>query len=99
MLTSQVIDARGGGYLVITTEEDDTVTQIIANVSDAWINHSMIDGINSERIRLEAGGTMQVDSTNESSSLIDIDAELSVFLFETWDQTVSENLVIAKLKH
>ena len=86
LLTSQVIDARGWGYLVITTEEDDTVTQIIANVSDAWINHSMIDGINSERIRLEAGGSMQVDSTNESSSMIDIDAELSVFLFETWDE-------------
>ncbi|MCS5533556.1 MAG: hypothetical protein NZ736_04795 [Candidatus Poseidoniaceae archaeon] len=86
LLTSQVIDARGWGYLVITSEEDEAVTQIIANVSDAWINHSMIDGINSERIRLEAGGTMQIDSTNESSSTIDIDAELSVFLFETWDE-------------
>jgi len=86
LLTSQVIDARGWGYLVITSQEDEVVTQIIANVSDAWINHSMIDGIISERIRLEAGGTMQIDSTNESSSTIDIDAELSVFLFETWDE-------------
>ncbi len=86
LLTSQVIDARGWGYLVITSEEDEAVTQIIANVSDAWINHSMIDGINSERIRLEAGGLMTIDSTNESSTTIDIDAELSVFLFETWDE-------------
>ena len=86
LLTSQVIDARGWGYLVITSEEDEAVTQIIANVSDAWINHSMIDGLNSERIRLEAGGLMTIDSTNESSTTIDIDAELSVFLFETWDE-------------
>ncbi len=86
LLTSQVIDARGWGYLVITSEEDEAVTQIIANVSDAWINHSMIDGINSERVRLEAGGLMTIDSTNESSTTIDIDAELSVFLFETWDE-------------
>ena len=86
LLTSQVIDARGWGYLVITSEEDEAVTQIIANVSDAWINHSMIDGINSERIRLEAGGLMTIDSTNESSTTVDIDAELSVFLFETWDE-------------
>lgn len=85
LLTSQVIDARGWGYLVITAEEDDVVTQIIANVSDAWINHSMMDGANSERIRLEAGGVMQMDSINNSSSSVDIDAELSVFLFETWD--------------
>ena len=94
LLTSQVIDARGWGYLVITSEEDEAVTQIIANVSDAWINHSMIDGINSERIRLEAGGLMTIDSTNESSTTIDIDAELSVFLFETWDENG-----IRKLSH
>ena len=87
ILVSQIFDARGHGSLNLVDNDEETQTQILANVSDAWLNRSMIGEDISERLRLEATGTLNVssgDQSNESST--NIDGEVSVFYFETWDE-------------
>ena len=87
VLTTQIFDARGHGMLNLMDDDGETQTHILANVSDAWLNRSMVGENISERLRLEATGVLNVSSggkSNESST--NIDGEVSVFYFETWDE-------------
>ena len=87
VLTTQIFDARGHGLLNLVDDDGETQTHILANVSDAWLNRSMVEDSISERLRLEATGILNVSSgeqSNESSTTID--GEVSVFYFETWDE-------------
>ena len=87
VLTTQIFDARGHGMLNLMNDDGETQTRILANVSDAWLNRSMVGENISERLRLEATGVLNVSSggkSNESST--NIDGEVSVFYFETWDE-------------
>ena len=87
VLTTQIFDARGHGMLNLMNDDGETQTHILANVSDAWLNRSMVGENISERLRLEATGVLNVSSggkSNESST--NIDGEVSVFYFETWDE-------------
>ena len=80
ILVSQIFDARGHGSLNLVDNDEETQTQILANVSDAWLNRSMIGEDISERLRLEATGTLNVssgDQSNESST--NIDGEVILF--------------------
>lgn len=53
-LTSQVIEARGSGGILLQTNEDGVISTINATVVDALLNRSNLDNIVTERLRLEA---------------------------------------------
>ena len=87
VLTTQIFDARGHGMLKLMNDDGETQTHILANVSDAWLNRSMVGENISERLRLEATGVLNVSSSGKSNeSSTNIDGEVSVFYFETWDE-------------
>jgi len=86
VLTTQIFDARGYGVLNIVDDDGETQTHILANVSDAWLNRSMIGDDISERLRLEATGVLNVSSTESNESSTNIDGEVSIFYLETWDE-------------
>ena len=56
VLTSQVIQARGNGDILLQLEEDGLVTSINATVVDALLNRSNIENVATERLRLAAFG-------------------------------------------
>jgi len=84
VLTSQVIQARGSGDILLQLEEDGLVTTINATVVDALLNRSNIDDVVSERLRLEAFGALLV-SGEEDGSQFDVDGDISLLLLETTD--------------
>jgi len=86
VLTTQIFDARGYGVLNLIDDDGETQTHILANVSDAWLNRSMIGDDISERLRLEATGILNISSTQSNESSTNIDGEVSVFYLETWDE-------------
>lgn len=86
VLTTQIFDARGYGVLNLVDDDGETQTHILANVSDAWLNRSMIGDDISERLRLEATGVLNVSSTESNESSTNIDGEVSIFYLETWDE-------------
>ena len=84
LLTSQVFDARGFGGLQTTVVDGDMVTVIHADVSDALLNRSVIDGVVGEHLSIEATGMLNV-SEDSGENDFSIDGELAVFLFEYID--------------
>lgn len=84
VLTSQVIQARGSGDILLQLEEDGLVTTINATVVDALLNRSSIDDVVSERLRLEAFGALLV-SGQEDGGQFDVDGDISLLLLETTD--------------
>jgi len=86
VLTTQIFDARGHGVLNIITDDGDTQTHILANVSEAWLNRSMINEDISERLRLEATGILNISTPDSNDTSTNIDGEISVFYLETWDE-------------
>ena len=84
VLTSQVIQARGSGDILLQLEEDGLVTTINATVVDALLNRSNIDDVVSERLRLEAFGALLV-SGQEDGGQFDVDGDISLLLLETTD--------------
>ncbi len=84
VLTSQVIQARGSGDILLQLEEDGLVTTINATVVDALLNRSNIDNVVSERLRLEAFGALLV-SGEEDGGQFNVDGEISLLLLETTD--------------
>ena len=85
LLTSQVFDARGHGALETSLNDGATSTMIYANVSQAELNRSIVDGVVGERLKLEATGTLDVTESGEDNASLDIDGELAVFFFEYSD--------------
>ena len=84
VLTSQVIQAKGSGDILLQLEEDGLVTIINATVVDALLNRSNIDNVVSERLRLEAFGALLVNG-EEDGGQFDVDGEISLLLLETTD--------------
>ena len=84
ILTSQVIQAKGSGDILLQLEEDGLVTTINATVVDALLNRSNIDNVVSERLRLEAFGALLVNG-EEDGGQFDVDGEISLLLLETTD--------------
>ena len=83
-LTSQVIEARGSGGILLQTNEDGVISTINATVVDALLNRSNLDNIVSERLRLEAFGTLMIEGEDEEGNL-DVDGDISLLLLETND--------------
>ena len=84
VLTSQVIQAKGSGDILLQLEEDGLVTTINATVVDALLNRSNIDNVVSERLRLEAFGALLVNG-EEDGGQFDVDGDISLLLIETTD--------------
>ena len=84
-LTSQVFDARGFGDLRTTLVDGETVTVIDANVSEALLNRSVINGVVEEHLSLEATGLLNISEEGEDNSSLNIDGELAVFFLEYID--------------
>ena len=84
VLTSQVIQAKGSGDILLQLEEDGLVTTINATVVDALLNRSNIDNVVSERLRLEAFGALLVNG-EEDGAQFDVDGDISLLLLETTD--------------
>lgn len=84
MLTSQVIQARGSGDILLQLEEDGLVTTINATVVDALLNRSNIDNVVTERLRLEAFGALFVNG-EEDGAQFNVDGDISLLLLETTD--------------
>jgi hypothetical protein len=84
VLTSQVIQARGTGDIILQLEEDGLVTTVNGTVVDALLNRSNIDNVVTERLRLEAFGSLLVDGEDDGARF-DVDGEISLLLLETID--------------
>ena len=85
LLTSQVFDARGFGSLQTAVIDGDMVTVIDADVSQALLNRSVINGVVGEHLSIEATGLLNVSEEGEENNSLSIDGELAVFLFEYVD--------------
>ena len=85
VLTSQVFDAQGFGGLKTTLVDGDTTTVIDADVSNAMLNRSVINGVVGERLSLEATGLLNVSEDDGENNSLNIDGELAVFFFEYAD--------------
>ena len=84
VMVAQTFDARGDGTIGVGNDGEEGDVQILGIISDAWINRSTVNGIVDERFRLEANGTISLDS-NEDGESMNLDGELAVLLIETWD--------------
>ncbi len=85
VLTHQVFDARGFGTLETMLVDGATETLIHADVSQAELNRSYAEGVVSERLLLEATGTLDVTEDGVENNTLEIDGELAVFFFEYED--------------
>lgn len=85
LLTSQIFDARGFGDLKTTVVDGDMITVIDADVSDALLNRSVINGVVGEHLSIEATGLLNVSEDSGENDSLSIDGELAVFLFEYVD--------------
>jgi len=85
VLTAQTFDARGFGTLNTTVDQDGVLTVIHANVSQAELNRSTIDGVIEEQLLLEATGVLNLSDSSASNDTLSIDGELAVFFLEYHD--------------
>ena len=85
MLVSQVFDARGFGSLETTLVDGDTETVVQADVSQALLNRSYLEGTVGEHLLLEATGVLNVSEIGSENDSLNIDGELAVFFFEYRD--------------
>ena len=85
VMTSQVFDARGYGDLRTVVIDGESTTVIDADVSQAMLNRSIINGVVGERLSLEATGTLNITEDDGENNTLDIDGELAVFFFEYAD--------------
>ena len=86
ILTSQVFEAVGTGSLNIITIEDDIQTTILVDVTSAELNRSVIGEDISERLKLDAQGSLNISSEETDNSSTTVNGEIGVFYFETWDE-------------
>jgi len=81
--TSQVFMAEGSGDLVFKLGPDDERIIIVADVNKAQINRSVIEGIISESMIIDALGDLNM--TNGRNGSFSVDAELSSLYLEYED--------------
>ena len=88
VLQASVFDAQGFGTLTLIDDIDGARTEVAASVTEATLNRSIIEGIVSERLRIEANGTLDVHTVedNESEGSLDIDGTVAVLVLELWDE-------------
>ena len=88
VLQASVFDAQGFGTLTLIDDIDGARTEVAASVTEATLNRSVIEGIVSERLRIEANGTLDVHTIedNESEGSLDIDGTVAVLVLELWDE-------------
>jgi len=84
VMIGQTFDAKGNGTIGVGNDGDDGEIEILGIISDAWINRTTLNGIVDERFRLEANGTISLES-NEDGEMIDLNGDLALLLIETWD--------------
>ena len=84
VMNSQTFDARGNGTIGVGSDGEEGEIQILGFVSDAWINRTTLNGIVDERFRLEANGTISLNS-DEDGEMVNLSGDLAVLLIETWD--------------
>ena len=84
IMNAQTFDARGNGTIGVGSDGEDGEIQILGFVSDAWINRTTLNGIVDERFRLEANGSISLNS-NEDGGMVNLSGDLAVLLIETWD--------------
>ena len=97
IVTSQIIEAKGFGVLDINSTIDGTNFDLDGNVSQAWYNRTMIDGVVDEKTILEANGNIYIDeSTNESTTIVE--GEISTIYIETHDYNGTVFMIINNWK-
>tara|TARA_B100000575_G_scaffold71816_1_gene55863 strand:- start:104 stop:3199 length:3096 start_codon:yes stop_codon:yes gene_type:complete len=85
-LTAQVFEAIGNGTLYLVSFEDEVQTEIAVDVASAELNRSLINGIVSERLKLNAAGDLNISSNESEESSTSVDGEIGLFYLETWDE-------------
>ena len=88
VLQASVFDASGFGTLTLIDDIDGARTEVAATVSEATLNRSVINGLVSERLRIEANGSLDVHTIeeNESDGSLDIEGTVAVLVLELWDE-------------
>ena len=86
VLTTQIFEATGSGQLLVLSQEEDLNTTILVDVKNGELNRSLIDGVISEKLRIEATGVLNISSDEDQESSTNIDGEIGVFYLETWDE-------------
>jgi len=84
VMSEQSFDARGSGVIGVGSDGEDGDVQIQGTISDAWINRTTLNGIVDERFRLEANGSISLNSMEEGD-MMNLSGDLAVLLIETWD--------------
>jgi len=88
VLQASVFDAAGFGTLTLIDDVDGARTEVAATVSEATLNRSTLNGVISERLRIEANGSLEVETIEDNSSegTLDIDGTVAVLVLELWDE-------------
>jgi len=86
ILMAQIFEANGNGQLLVETQEEGLNTTILVDVTNGELNRSIIDGILSERLKIDANGMLNVSSNEKDNSSTTVDGEIGVFYLETWDE-------------
>ena len=88
VLQASVFDASGFGTLTLIDDIDGARTEVAATVSEATLNRSVVNGLVSERLRIEANGSLDVHSIedNGSEGSLDIEGTVAVLVLELWDE-------------
>lgn len=88
VLQASVFDATGFGTLTLIDEIDGARTEVSATVSEASLNRSTLGDVISERLRIEANGSLSVETVDDNSSegSLDIDGTVAVLVLELWDE-------------
>ena len=84
-ITRQIFEMRGSGSLEFVSDSEDSLIDVEANVYQAYIIRDWEDGILTERLTLEATGSISYNGGTNNSTEGGY-GELSVFYIETWDE-------------
>ena len=84
-ISRQIFEMRGTGALEFQSDSQDSLIDIEANVYQAYILRDWENGILSERLTLEASGSISYNGGSNNSTEGGY-GELSVFYLETWDE-------------
>ena len=84
-ITRQIFEMRGSGSLEFVSDSQDSLIDVEANVYQAYILRDWEDGILTERLTLEATGSISYNGGTNNSTEGGY-GELSVFYIETWDE-------------
>ena len=84
-ISRQIFEMRGSGSLEFVSDSEDSLIDVEANVYQAYILRDWEDGILTERLTLEATGSISYNGGTNNSTEGGY-GELSVFYIETWDE-------------